>query len=101
MLPREFELKFADLFGGGAISIVLHEGITTFLGPNGSGKSQALRALKRRLGDKLDGESLLLSAGRLRPMEAKRVIEQAHRNRPDQAGNLDLTIRDDFRGLRQ
>jgi len=93
MLPREFKLQLADLFGGGTISVTLHEGITTFLGPNGSGKSQALRALKRRLGDKLDGEGLLLSAGRLRPMEATRVIERAHRNRPDQAGSLDLTIR--------
>lgn len=97
MLPREFELQFADLFGGGTISVTLHEGITTFLGPNGSGKSQTLRALKRRLGDKLDEESLLLSAGRLRPLEANRVIEQAHRNRPDQAGNPNLTLRDDFR----
>jgi hypothetical protein len=97
MLPREFSLSFADLFGEGSISLTLHEGVTTFVGPNGSGKSQVLRQLKNKLGSELDGGTLLLSAGRLRPLEAKRVIERAHLNDPQQSGNLDLTIHEDYR----
>lgn len=96
MLPREFDLSLSDIFGGGTLSVTIHEGITTFVGPNGSGKSKVLRELKNTLRKRAEGKVLLLPAGRLRPLEAKRVVDRTGHVEPDQYGNVDLTLREDL-----
>lgn len=97
MLPETLSFSVPDLFGNEEISITFHEGINTFVGPNGSGKSKTLRALKNRVG-RVEGvqNTLLLPAGRLKPMEEKRVIDHPNINNPDDRGNVSITLDQDY-----
>lgn len=93
MLPETLSFTVPDLFGGENISITLHKGINTFVGPNGSGKSKTLRVLKSRLNQVEGVEStLLLPAGRLKPMEEKRVIDHPSHGDPEQGGRINITL---------
>ena len=91
MLPLHLPLDLADMFGGGAAALTLHGPVTTFVGPNGSGKSQAMRKVKEALLRDV-GDTLLLPAGRLRPLETNRLISDPNVTQPNHEGRTDITL---------
>lgn len=95
MILHELTVSVSELFGGEDASITINDGITTFVGPNGSGKSKTLRQVKDVLQRQIDGEVLLLPAGRLKPLEQKRLVENPTHS--VDTGNIDLTMREDRR----
>ena len=94
MLPLPVSLSIPELFGGDNASFTLYGPVTTLVGPNGAGKSQVMRGLKQKLQSTI-GNTLLLPAGRLLPMEEGRLV--IHPNVPEPQGNASYTLREGYR----
>lgn len=93
---EEMDLKLAlpGVFGDQPVPISVRGPITWLIGPNGSGKSQVLRRLKIELQNRV-GNCLLLSAGRLQPLEVGRLV--VHPGIPDPKDVPSITLQDGFR----
>src|SRR6266849_5446062 len=73
LLPLELRLPApAGFYGGREISLMLANGLTTFVGPNGSGKTSVLRPIVDALRQYGIYHPRFLSSGRMGPAEPYR-----------------------------
>ncbi|GJG85233.1 hypothetical protein tb265_04140 [Gemmatimonadetes bacterium T265] len=96
MLPLALPLSVPNLYRGAAITLTVRSGMLALLGPNGSGKSQVLRGIKSHLAN--HGPILLLGAGRLQPLETRRLILDPGYGDPGQQGETTITLHESYRG---
>ncbi len=71
--PLPLHLSVPNLFKDKPVTFTIHSGILVLLGPNGSGKSQVMRRMTQQWSDQ-GLLTLMLTAGRLQPLESRRMI---------------------------